>query len=61
MKMMNRKDRRLMDKTVEKSIYRIKNELRFLNAAGNPKYRLTVQSDFRYKYDRFMDRWAPWR
>lgn len=58
---MNRQERRQLDKVADKSIKTIREELAFLNAAGNPKYRLAKQSDFRYKATRILDRMAFWR
>lgn len=58
---MNRQQHRQMDKAANKSIAIIRRELAFLNAAGNPKYKLVVQSDLSYKAGRFFDKMAFWR
>lgn len=58
---MNRQERRQLDKVAYRSIKTIRNELAFLNAAGNPKYKLVVQSDFSYKAGLFFDKLAFWR
>lgn len=58
---MNRQERRQLDKAADRSIKTIRQELAFLNAAGNPKYKLVVQSYLSYKTGRFFDRMAFWR
>lgn len=51
---MNRQQRKEVDKQARKSIDAIKSHLDFLNAAGNPKYKLVVQSPFMYKTKMLM-------
>lgn len=59
--MLNRGQRRTLDREVKKSISRVKAELEFLNAAGNPKYKLVVQSDLSYKTKKAFEKLAFWR
>lgn len=61
MRKMNRQERRQLDKVADKSIKTILEELAFLNAAGNPKYKLVKQSDFAYKAKIAIERMAFWR
>lgn len=61
MRRMNRDLRRQLDRTVDKSIRTIRTELAFLNEAGNPKYRLVVQSNIRWKAGKLVDRMKFWR
>lgn len=58
---MNRQQRKAIDRQAQKSIDAIKSHLEFLNAAGNPKYKLVVQSDMDYKAKRIMQRMAFWK
>lgn len=58
---MNRQERKGVDRQAKKSIQTIKCHLEWLNQAGNPKYKLVVQSDFSYKAKTFMRRLAFWR
>lgn len=61
MRRMNREVRRQLDRTVDKSIRTIRGELAWLNEAGNPKYRLVVQSDLRWKAAKLLERMKFWR
>ncbi len=45
---MNRQQKRELDREARKSIQTIRHHLDFLNAAGNPKYKLVKQSAFAY-------------
>lgn len=57
---MNRQQRREIDRQAEKAIETIKYNLEWLNAAGNPKYKLVVQSSFGYKVKRLAHRLKFW-
>lgn len=58
---MNRQERKAVDKQAAKSIAAIKSHLDFLNAAGNPKYKLVKQSDMAYKAKMIMREVMFWR
>jgi hypothetical protein len=58
---MNRQERKAVDRQAKRSIQEIKNHLEWLNQAGNPKYKLVVQSDFAYKAKRVLRRMAFWK
>jgi hypothetical protein len=60
MKPMNRSERRMLDRDVRKSINAIQAHLEFLNSAGNPKYKLVVQSDFSWKAKKLIKRLKFW-
>lgn len=57
---MNRQMRKAVDRQADKSIEAIKSHLNFLNAAGNPKYRLVRQSTFGWKVRRIVDKVMFW-
>lgn len=58
---MNRQERKAIDKQAAKSIAAIKSHLDFLNAAGNPKYKLVKQSTMAYKAKMVVRRMMFWR
>lgn len=57
---MNRQQRKAIDRQAQKSIAAIKSHLDFLNAAGNPKYKLVIQSDFAWKAKRLVQKMRFW-
>lgn len=59
--MMNRGERRQLDRDVKKSITVIRSHLAFLNEAGNPKYKLVVQSNAELTAKKLMRKFAFWR
>ena len=58
---MNRQERKAVDRQAKKSIEAIKSHLDWLNAAGNPKYKLVIQSTFSWKVKTFFRRLAFWQ